>query len=364
MREVLSAGLEARLYGRQGCPPLQFKLDKFFGSAWLAAMKIPEFKPSKRFVRGIKLPCLVGKVKNSEFSGIATRYIATTRRDPVCKIFLRVENLQKHSDWLQQTLKYLFKKNGLTDGVTKVLKGYMKTDAEADVEWVYEDFEEDERERVRDLGLAPYFRVSVIVVDEVERKVFVVGDTETEVFHEDDAGICFSKGRWRFDDWGRYAAKFSQQEEDEAREKLRRTWETIFPPPPKNTQVEDDGYLLFGVWRYNPKETAEARKQCGMPQDKIDSAFSKGTGLLTQAFYYAPTKYELLFSGYTAKKWIVERYERKGNWYEIQTESEGPWNRILWCDGDRLTAIGSEHVYTRVKNSYRKGKVLKRYSKW
>jgi hypothetical protein len=111
LREVLSAGLEARLYGRQGCPPLQFKLDKFCGSAWLGAMKIPEFKPCGDFLGDIKLPCLVAVVKNSELPRVGDRHIAEFLTDPLCQVYLRGADSTTISKWQKQILDTLFEQD-------------------------------------------------------------------------------------------------------------------------------------------------------------------------------------------------------------------------------------------------------------
>jgi hypothetical protein len=356
MREVLSAGLEARLYGRHGCPPLQFKLDKFFGFAWLAAMKIPEFKPSKRFVDGIKLPCLVAQIKNSELPGIATEYRAQTRSNPYCDIYLRGKDPNKISAWQEQMLEQLFKQNGLTAAVIEGMKEFTKTGGER----VYDEFDDDERKRVKKLGLAPYLRIDCVVIDEVEKEVLISADSEVGLLHEHGVTIHLSEGRWRYDDgerFDRYSGKFVERKEEKERSKWLANWKATFPLPVEDAFVETDMSPLYGVWRFDADETAKVLKQCGAPKREIDAALAPTNNALALGWYYSAGSYEWLKNGYTFIKWDVAKYERKGMLYTVHnTLDDGGDHSEIWCDGKRLMTIGGKSVYTRVKDSYRKGK--------
>jgi hypothetical protein len=327
----------------------KFKLDKFLGSAWLAAMKIPEFKGTERFVYGVEFPCLVAKVKNSDFAVIAKRYVAISKRDPECKVFLRLQNLKHRSVWLQTMLSYIFEKDGISDGVGKVLRDFMNSD----VEWACQGFEGKERDRIEKLGLASYFRMDVIVLDEVEKKVLVVGDTETELFQEHGECICFYKGRWRLDEWEAYSYQFLQREEAVDNERYTERWNTIFPAASKAGQAK--GNALYGVWRFSPSETTNARLKCGVSENAIERGISQMKDI---GWYFSPSKYESLVSGYTSDKWAVRKYKNQDNQYNISTKSSGGSIRSFWCDGKRLVPAGSKNVFTRVRTAYRKGKMF------
>jgi hypothetical protein len=193
---ALSAGLEARLYGRQGCPPLQFKLDKFFGSAWLGAMKIPEFKPSKRFLGDYAVPCLIAKVKNSALQGIATRYISQFKKDPTCTIYLRGADSKRVSAWQRETLEQLFEREGLAAAVTEGIKELeTKNGTEC-----YSDHTEEHRQSIKEHGHLSYLWVDLIVIDEVERRVMLRPNDVAGPLHEHGATIFLSEGRWRYED--------------------------------------------------------------------------------------------------------------------------------------------------------------------
>jgi hypothetical protein len=350
---VLSAGLEGRLYGRQGCPPLQFQLDKFFGSAWLSAMKIPAFKPSKRFVDGIKLPCLVAQIKNSELPGIATEYRAQTRSNPYCDIYLRGKDPTKISAWQRQALEQLFKKNGLTAAVSEGMKQFEKIGGES----IYAEFDEAECLRVKKLGFAPYLRIDDVVIDEIKQVVLISADSVVNLLHEHGITIHWRKGRWRFDDgdpFNDYTGTFEELEEKKQQKKWEARWEAVFPLPKKNAPFETDISGLLGTWRYDAAETARVRKDLGASKRRIEEAFSSTSR--TTGWYYSPGNYKWLQNGKTARQWEVTKYERKGNRYVIHTKTNNAVDNIRWCDGRIMMSIWSDYVYTRVKGSKRTGK--------
>jgi hypothetical protein len=318
-------------------------------------MKIPEFKPSTRFVDGIKLPCLVAQIKNSELPGIATEYRAQTRSNPYCDIYLRGKDPTKISAWQRQALEQLFKKNGLTAAVIEGMRQFEKIGGES----VYAEFDEAQRERVKKLGFAPYLRIDDVVIDEIKQVVFISADSEVNLLHEHGITIHWRKGRWRFDDgepFDDYTGTFEEPEEKKQQTKWQARWEAVFPLPKKNAPFETDISDLFGTWRYDADETARVRKELGASKNEIKEALSPWEGVRTQGWYYSPTTYKLLQNGKTARQWEVTKYERKGNRYEIRTKTDNALNNILWCDGKRVMTVWGKWVFTRVKGAKRKGK--------
>ncbi len=319
-------------------------------------MKIPEFKPSKRFVSGANIPCLTAQVKNSDLPGIATEYIAQTKKDTSCKIYLRGKDPKNISDWQQKMLEQLFTKNGLTAAVTEGMKEFEKTGGER----VYDEFDDDECKRVKKLGFVPYLRIDCVVIDEIENVVLILADSEVGLLHEHGVTIHLSKSRWCFDDgerFDRYVGKFVEDREEKQRSNWLARWKAAFPLPADAEPFDKDISPLCGVWRYDAEETAKILKQCGAPKREIDEALSPTNNGPSLGWYYSRTNLEQLKNGYTFINWGIAKCERKGMLYTVQqTDEDGGDSHSLWCDGQRMMSIGGKNVYTRVKDSYRKGK--------
>jgi hypothetical protein len=217
---VLSAGLEARLYGRQGCPPLQFKLDKFLGSAWLAAMKIPEFKPSKRFLGDIKLPCLVAKVKNSEL-GVASECLRAYAHNPECHIFLRGNDPFMISPWQRKILDSLFDKEGLRAAIDEGMKEYEASGG-------YVGLDKKELRKVKNQGFSPFLTIATIGIDEIAQEAVIYCKPDFDI-HLDEHGltIFLKEGRWHSED-GDYYARYYASVDEQVASKLKRFVNRLF----------------------------------------------------------------------------------------------------------------------------------------
>ena len=137
-------------------------------------MKIPEFNRTDDFLGYVDIPCLFAKVKNSELPGVAFRHIAECEEDPDCDIYLRGRKLDKISPWQQEILTQIFEKDGLAAAVTEAMKEY-----ETSPKWAGEGYvhlAEEDRQKIKEHGIAPYITISVIVIDEVRRKVILRAD--------------------------------------------------------------------------------------------------------------------------------------------------------------------------------------------
>src|SRR5882762_8866028 len=91
-------------------------------------MQIPKFKPSKRFLSDIKLPCLTATIKYSKLPGVAHRHVAEFEDDGDCAIYLRGKDSETVSPWQQKVLDQLFTNEGLAAAVTEGMKEYQTSD--------------------------------------------------------------------------------------------------------------------------------------------------------------------------------------------------------------------------------------------
>lgn len=310
-------------------------------------MKTPKLKRSNSCF-GLRQPFLTGAIRNSELSPVASRYIALNKKNPLCKISVRLESGKAASAWGKKTLTYLFEKQGIVAGIKKVLAGYIKADETYSLGWL----EGPERDFAKKQNLVPYFSIKCIIVDEFQRKVFILGDTLTDVFGEHGEAICYAKGRWMVGEFDFYDT-VKEQPKETARKRLEQKWETVFPLVCKNAPVENDVSILYGVWRLNPTETVAAREQCGISQKELDEvkqseqqfSFSE-----IDQYIYSRDEYDQPVGGATVKI-AVACYKRRGNTFEIITKC-GQWNHSVWCDGTRMSPFPF-FVYTQVKKKRR-----------
>lgn len=180
-------------------------------------MKIPAFKPSKRFLDDLKLPCLVAKVKNSKLPGLAKLHIAEFKEDDVCEIYLRGKNPKKISPWQRGVLKELFEDEELPVAVDTGLKEYATSR-----KWGgnnYADLFAEDRQKIKKHGILPYIVLDTVVIDDEKREVILSASTVIDG-NLDEHGITIyrRKDRWRFDDadyFIRYHADFGEDLLDE-----------------------------------------------------------------------------------------------------------------------------------------------------
>src|SRR5262249_28596575 len=125
--------------------------------AW-GTMKIPDFKPSGKFLDRYEVPCLMATVKNSKLPGIAARYIAEFKEDPDCQIYLRGKNSEAISAWQREMLEQFFEKEQLAPSIAKAMEGYEKKAGK-------EAYTFDEKERIdfEKHGIVPFMTLSTIV---------------------------------------------------------------------------------------------------------------------------------------------------------------------------------------------------------
>jgi hypothetical protein len=216
MRAARTSGRSVRPPGR----PLQFKLDKFSGSAWLAAMKIPEFKSSKRFLGDIKLPCLVAEVKNSEL-GVASECIRVYANNPVCQIFLRGNDPFKISPWQRKILDSLLDQEGLRAAIDEAMKEYGTRGG-------YVGLGKKELRKIKNQGFSPFLTIATIAIDEIAQEVVIYCKPDFDI-HLDEHGLTiYLEGeRWRSTD-GDYYVNYSASVEEQFPSRLQRFVNRLF----------------------------------------------------------------------------------------------------------------------------------------
>lgn len=316
-------------------------------------MKIPEFKPSKRYLRDINLSCLAATIKNSELPTIAARHISEFKSDPKCEIYLRGKEPKKISVWQQEMLELLFEKEGLAVAVVKGMKECNNASTGG-----YDDLDEAELQQIKERGIEAFVMLSMIAIDEVTQEVLIKAYTIFDcVLDEHGMVFVLRDGRWCFEEGDyliRVMGTFLEEQELKQRQKLEKAWESVFPPGDPEA-VGDDGSALFGVWRYNPDETARVRKLLGASAREVKEAFTSGLSL---GRYFSPTTTESLSHGQNILSRDVVRYERRGNSHTINYAAhETPALAApekYWCDGKLLVLRFDKDVFTRADDSYRK----------
>ncbi len=317
-------------------------------------MTLPEFKPASCFLHDVNFPCLVAKVKNSESPRVRTRHLGNTRKDPICRIFLRSEDPNQITLWQQETLNKLFQKEGLAAALIEGMKDYERSSIET-----FDDLNEDERRQIKVHGFAPHLMISAIVIDDTTRQVLISAYTSFDcVLDEHGITIHLDKGRWFFED-GRMFDDYVGNIEEENAKKWKKQWATVFPLPKRGTPKDNDGSILYGVWRYNPTETANALKQLrASPREIKDARSTSGDFANELGMYFAPKRREMLSKGSVTDDCRVGKYERCGKLFKIHDNLDNPvfapseW----WCDGERLILLWQKKVLTRTNDSYRKSK--------
>jgi hypothetical protein len=252
-------------------------------------MKIPAFKRSKRFLGEFTLPCLVAEVKNSELPGVAARYIAEFNDDPSCEIYLRGENPGQMSKWQMDLLEQLFVKAKLSAAIEEAMQRYGKSPE------AYDDANTQERQEIREHGIAPFITIATIVIDEIRKEVILVAGTECDGnLSEHGISIYLHKGRWRFD-YADYFTKYQKgfqksltmKELVKERSELIKTmagtlssmmshlnerdkkFEELFPA--SGPSVKSNPQFLYGDWLFDSRKAAEVLQKLGCDQDEIDS---------------------------------------------------------------------------------------------
>lgn len=327
-------------------PRREFKLDKFFGSASIWPVKIPAFKPSKHFLGDTNLPCLLAKVKNSKFPGVATRYISEFKKDPACEIYLRGKDPKKISKWQQVILQKLFVKKGMVAAIDQAMEEYAsgpKWGARRFGDLILED-----RQDIDKYGIASHIAVSAVIIDEIQQQVILSAHTLIDPhLSEHGISIFLKKGRWRIDDrdyFINYRSTFSTDYADEKElleiERRNRKWDALFPPPSPKVSIVTDCSSLYGRWELDDRETNKLRKKLG-----FDAATE--VNLLGAYVIIAETKLE---TGLGFGSGRILSFERKGNWIRMMVQNEfpvlagEPYASEFWCDGKSIIYRGG-YVY-------------------
>jgi hypothetical protein len=287
-------------------------------------MTLPEFTRLNRFLDQFDLPCLCVKVKNSQLPGIASRHIIEFEEDPDCDIYLRGRKPEKISPWQQEILERLFNKEGLATAVTEAMKEY-----ETSSKWGgnnYAELAEEDRQKIRQYGIAAYITVSAIVIDEVNRKVILRADTIIDGnLDEHGITIFLSKERWRFDTANyfiRYEANVADSEELWTWQVAEKKWDTLYPPGEPGETGEAAAGPLVGTWDLNVPESKALLKRLGAPTLQIDHVIPswEGTGIaisrefLRNFAWDGPRPFEGRFR--------VLRCDQRGNRFTLQLRYE------------------------------------------
>ena len=310
-------------------------------------MKIPEFKPAKRFLVDYAVPCLVGKVKNSELRGIASRHISQFKKDPTCTIYLRGADSKKVSAWQQEILAQLFEREGLAAAVAegiKELEAQRGTDC-------YSGYTEEERQSIKEHGYLPSLWIDLMVIDEVEQRVMLRPNDIAGPLHEHGATVFLREGRWRYEDnhLDDYEGNIDEMVQAQEDQKLQKKYQRVLPSSEPGAPADLDATGIFGQWRFDQAETVKLLKQLRAPQREIVEAMASASYLLDGGYRFSPTKWEYLRGGEMRMEFEVIRYQRKGNWFTVRGKSSkwGNPTEKYWCDGKLLVAPTINCAYSR-----------------
>jgi hypothetical protein len=233
-------------------------------------MKLPSFQPSTHFLNEYELPCIVARVKNSEFPGLAFEHIAECGEDPDCEIFLRGPIENAISPWQQKILDQLFEQEGLSAAVAEGMKEYASSS-----KWGgknYAELAEEDRQKIKEHGIAPHITISTIVIDEVKHQVILRADTIVDGnLDEHGISIYLNKDRWRFDTaeyFDRYAATLLGSEEQQ----VKRAWKLLdkMYPVSAGMSLETDLGPIIGDWIVDVPESTKLLKMLWTPEKARD----------------------------------------------------------------------------------------------
>jgi hypothetical protein len=317
-------------------------------------MKIPVFKPSKRFLQEFDLPCLVAKLKNSRLPGVAARHITESKDDPTCTIYLRGKGPKKISRWQRGILEQLFLKEGLAPAIEDALNEYGRD--------LNDYSSEQELKEIKKYGFAPFIWISVMVVDEIKKEVIFSGGSNRSVhIPEHGLSVYLRKGRWRWDDadyFIGYQQSFrrplSKEELIEEQSKLIGTMaeefgsimEALNGPakkfekhfPASGELVKTDAKFLYGDWVFDPRETAVVLKKYGDTKDQIESQVE---GRMNDVVRFAPNSMQTIRDGDIVAEDALVGCECRGKRVTILLKVVGCESVIkdeYWYDGKFLVA--------------------------
>lgn len=246
-------------------------------------MKLPSFQPSTSFLGNYELPCMVARVKNSAFSGLAFEHIAECGDDPECEIFLRGPKENFISPWQQKFLGQLIEQEGLAAAVAEGMKEYA-----ASSKWGgknYAKLAAEDRRKIKEHGIAPHITISTIVIDEVKDQVMLRADTIIDGnLDEHGISIYLKRGRWRFDTaeyFDHYATTLfgsEVQRIEYAKKLLDKTY-----PVGTGIPLETDLGPIIGDWIVDVPESTKLLKRLWTPQEARDLIPHDSEALLISA---------------------------------------------------------------------------------
>lgn len=313
-------------------------------------MRLPKFKPSRKFLSDIKLHCLTATIKYSKLPGVAHRHVVEFKNDGDCVIYLRGNDPKKISPWQQKVLDQLFTNEGLAAAVTEGMEEYQTSD-----KWGGKDYAElsrEDRARIRKHGIAPYIFLHGVVIDELQREVILCGQTIIDGnLDEHGISIHLKKGRWRFDTadyFTRYLGSLEESHPPTARElraaqkaeissmaaqlapafesffKSADAWEELFPQDPQ-APVDTSPNFLFGDWQFDEGKTRKVRKSLGQDKAAIDAAIENSLCIGRLFFRISSTAIAQLVDGSLLSEDEFCGCERRGNRLIIRSRmTHGP----------------------------------------
>jgi hypothetical protein len=328
-------------------------------------MTLPHFNPSKRFLADTDLPCLFAAVKNSQLRGFAIKHIEEFKKDPKCKIYLRGADSKKITAWQQEMLRQLFENDGLAAAVAEGMKEFEARG----VDECYSDYDEVERQLIKENTFLPYLTIDCVVIDDIGQKVLISANAVGSVLEEHGITIFLSEGRWRFEDADyliRYRSEVTTELEAKKKAAFQQKWEQVLSPFPNDAQPTSDESVLYGVWRFDPLESEKLMKRYGTPQSEIEKTIVPSP-LGISGKYFSSERFENLLDGYLDRNWDcdIEKIEHSGNWFTIRLLVYQGYGEPCkgtaeyWCDGKLLVSTLEDRAwgYTRVEDSYRKGDI-------
>lgn len=330
-------------------------------------MKIPEFNRADDFLGYADIPCLLAKVKNSDLPGVAFRHIAECEEDPICEIYLRGRKPDKISPWQQEVLTQLFEKDGLAAAVAEAMKEY-----ETNPKWAGEGcvhLAEEDRQRIKEHGIAPYITISVIVIDEVRRKVILRADTVIDGnLDEHGISIFLSKERWRFEYaeyFDRYQSGLGVDSEEKRREFTKEQWELLFPASELGTPAETDSELLVGKWEMDEPASVKLMNKLRVDSFQAHNLLREryNIGLVISREMMRQFDLSPPIADWMRSRFRILKIERRGNRFAVHlrhlqrkgaeyVDYEDALTRDadFWCDGNILIE-SSGIIYRRTDQS-------------
>lgn len=237
-------------------------------------MTIPTFKRRRKFLDDLEVPCLWASLPNSSVPGLAAKHIESHVEEPHFDIFLRGRKPAKTSAWQKKILERLLVKGGLATAIEEGMKDYYMQHDES-------DFTDRERLDIQDMkrnGVLPYFVLSSLVVDDSQRKVLLVLQTDSDAnLAEHGAVIYLDRDAWRFDSDYVYDYLNDVEEEESNRQSDDFEEEPDDAGQAASPEAVDIGPVL-GQWLLDDAATRDYLQRKGDPEDEIGMCIRSFSG--------------------------------------------------------------------------------------